>query len=75
MNLTELDILDVWNAAGDGQLRGRRGQAFWRNGNGWNISLDRERVRGATIATRVAGLARPGRDCTWMRPPDSARMA
>jgi hypothetical protein len=43
MNLAKLDILEVWNAAGGGPLRGKRGRAFWRNGDGWNISLDRER--------------------------------
>lgn len=43
MNLAELDILSVWNAAGGGPLRGKRGRAFWRNGDGWNVSLDRER--------------------------------
>ena len=43
MRLAELDILDVWNAAGGGPLRAKRGRAFWRNGDGWNISLDQER--------------------------------
>jgi len=43
MRLSELKILDVWSAAGGGPLRRNRGQAFWRNGDGWNISLDLER--------------------------------
>lgn len=35
-----VNISTVWRALGGGQLRGRRGQAWWRGGDGWNVSLD-----------------------------------
>jgi len=40
MKLAELDILEVWDAVGGGPLRGKRGQAFWRAGDSYSISLD-----------------------------------
>jgi len=40
MRLAELDILEVWSAAGGGPLRGRRGKAFWRDGDSYCVSLD-----------------------------------
>jgi hypothetical protein len=40
MKLAEIGILDVWNAAGGGPLRGRRGRAFWRDGDGFSVALD-----------------------------------
>jgi hypothetical protein len=40
MKLAALDILEVWSAAGGGPLRGKRGQAFWRNGDSYSVSLD-----------------------------------
>jgi hypothetical protein len=47
VNITEIkrraDIRDVWTALGGGKLRGNRGQAFWRKGDGFSISLDVER--------------------------------
>jgi len=33
-------ISEVWRALGGGGLHRGRGQAFWRNGDGWNIALD-----------------------------------
>ncbi len=39
-DLGELDIVSVWSMLGGGPLRGKRGQAFWRNGNGYNIALN-----------------------------------
>jgi hypothetical protein len=33
-------INEVWAALGGARLRGNRGQAFWRDGDGFNISLD-----------------------------------
>jgi hypothetical protein len=33
-------IFDVWPAIGGGEIRHGRGRAFWRNGDGWSISLD-----------------------------------
>jgi hypothetical protein len=40
MKLAELDILEVWNAAGGGPLRSKRGKAFWRSGDSYSVSLD-----------------------------------
>jgi hypothetical protein len=37
------DIREVWSALGGGKLRGGRGQAFWRNGDGYNVALDPRR--------------------------------
>ncbi len=37
------DIRDVWAALGGGKLRGERGQAFWRKGDGYSVSLDANR--------------------------------
>ena len=36
-------ILDIWAALGGGELRGNRGQAFWRGGDGYSVSLDAKR--------------------------------
>ena len=38
--IEDLDILEVWTAAGGAPLRGTRGRAFWRNGDGYNIAID-----------------------------------
>jgi hypothetical protein len=43
MTLANLPILDVWRALGGGELRGRRGQAFWRGGDSYSVSLDSKR--------------------------------
>jgi hypothetical protein len=37
------DICDVWSALGGGPLRHSRGQAFWRNGDGYSVSLNADR--------------------------------
>ena len=34
------DIVDIWRALGGGPLRHGRGAAFWRDGDGLNVSLD-----------------------------------
>ncbi len=39
MTLAELDIVSVWSALGGSQLRGNRGQAFWRNG-GYSVAIN-----------------------------------
>jgi hypothetical protein len=36
-------IIDVWLRLGGGELHGKRGRAFWRDGDGWSVSLDLER--------------------------------
>src|SRR5215472_11919197 len=46
--LSTVRISDIWRALGGPQLRraGKdryRGRGFWRNGDGWNISLDDSR--------------------------------
>jgi hypothetical protein len=40
LTLAGLDIRDVWRALGGAQLRGKRGRAFWREGDGYNITVD-----------------------------------
>ncbi len=35
-----LHITEVWRALGGGELRHGRGQAFWREGDGYNVALD-----------------------------------
>lgn len=40
MKLADLSILEVWRALGGGELRGGRGKAFWRNGDGYSISMN-----------------------------------
>ena len=40
LDLADLRILDVWEALGGGRIRGRRGQAFWRGGDGYSVALD-----------------------------------
>jgi hypothetical protein len=37
------DIREAWAALGGGELRHGRGQAFWRGGDGYSISLDLEK--------------------------------
>jgi hypothetical protein len=41
--LESVDIGEVWQRLGGGELRGGRGRAFWRDGDGWNVALDLER--------------------------------
>lgn len=38
--IEDLSILQVWTATGGAPLRGSRGRAFWRNGDGYNIAID-----------------------------------
>ncbi len=37
------NIQHVWAALGGGELRGNRGQAFWRGGDGYSVALDPKR--------------------------------
>ena len=39
----EISILDVWRRLGGGELRGSRGKAFWRRGDGFSVSLNLEK--------------------------------
>jgi len=43
MTLAELDIVSVWCALGGGRLRGKRGQAFWRKGDGFSVAIYTEK--------------------------------
>ena len=43
MTLLDLPILTAWHAFGGGPLRGKRGRAFWRHGNGYKVAIDQER--------------------------------
>jgi hypothetical protein len=36
-------ISGVWHALGGGEIRRGRGQAFWRKGDGWSVSLNDKR--------------------------------
>lgn len=38
--LASVRIAEVWHALGGGPLRGKRGKAFWRGGDGHNVALD-----------------------------------
>lgn len=40
MNLASIRFFDVWSALGGGPLRAKRGKAFWRNGDGYNVAVD-----------------------------------
>ncbi len=40
MTLREVPLLDVWHALGGGALRGRRGQASWRDGDGYSVAIN-----------------------------------
>jgi hypothetical protein len=44
-----VSISALWRALGGGELRHGRGRAFWRNGDGWSISLDDARAPGMTF--------------------------
>ncbi len=40
LDFSQIRISEVWRALGGGELQHNRGRAFWRNGDGLNISLD-----------------------------------
>ena len=41
--IQQADISVVWTALGGDSLRHGRGKAFWRDGDGYNVALDRNR--------------------------------
>src|SRR5580692_3934902 len=43
MTLDSIDITEAWRALGGGELRGKRGRAFWRKGHSYSISLHRRK--------------------------------
>jgi hypothetical protein len=40
MGITEVGIIPAWRALGGAPLRGNRGRAFWRDGDGYSVALD-----------------------------------
>src|SRR5262245_21265878 len=73
-NMAELkrraDIRDVWAALGGGKLRRLRGQAFWRNGDGYNVLLNTRRGTWHDFVTGDGGdvieLVRAVHQCGFM---------
>src|SRR5262249_2891561 len=49
------DLIEIWHRLGGGPLRRGRGQAFWRNGNGYSVSLDPEKQLWHDFATGDGG--------------------
>ena len=43
MKLAFIHLLGAWTKLGGGPLRGKRGKAFWRGGDGYSIALDLEK--------------------------------
>jgi hypothetical protein len=41
--LSLVSITQVWSLLGGGELRRKRGRAWWRNGDGWSVSVDDRR--------------------------------
>jgi hypothetical protein len=41
--LAHVSLAQVWAALGGGEIRHRRGRAFWRGGDGWNVGIDEEK--------------------------------
>ncbi len=40
LDFSQIRISEVWRALGGGELQHNRGRAFWRNGDGLNVSID-----------------------------------
>jgi hypothetical protein len=38
--LESVQLTQIWRILGGGEIRRGRSRAFWRNGDGWNVSLD-----------------------------------
>lgn len=53
--IEDLSFAEVWAALGGGPLRAGRGRAFWRGGDGFNVSIDAERGRWFDHAEGVGG--------------------
>jgi hypothetical protein len=73
-NITEIkrraDIREVWSALGGGKLRRGRGQAFWRDGDGYSVSLDSSKGLWHDFVTGEGGdvveLVRAVRQCGFL---------
>ncbi len=71
MTVTEMidqaDITAVWTALGGAPLRHGRGKGFWRDGDGYNVKLDRDQCvwfdHRDGIGGGVIGLIRHVLDC------------
>jgi hypothetical protein len=53
--LDRVKIAAIWRALGGGELRHGRGRAFWRDGDGLNVSLDDSRGLWHDFATDEGG--------------------
>ena len=76
MKLEYIDIMQVWTMLGGGHLRGGRGQAFWRDGKGYNVSLEpdkgawfdhRDGVGGGILDLAVKGLGSRQEAIKWLQ--------
>jgi hypothetical protein len=41
--MESVSILSVWHGLGGGEIRHKRGRAFWRKGDGWSVSIDTDK--------------------------------
>ena len=55
MKLDVISIMNVWHALGGGELRGRRGKAFWRDGDGYNVLVDIAKISWRDFVTGTGG--------------------
>jgi hypothetical protein len=55
--ITGQAFLSLWRELGGGELRGRRGRAFWRGGDGLNVAVDIERGLWRDHVTGAGGNA------------------
>jgi hypothetical protein len=40
---SQIRILELWRDLGGEPLQGKRGKAFWRDGDGYNVALDADK--------------------------------
>jgi hypothetical protein len=53
--MTAVSILDVWRGLGGADLRHGRGRAFWRGGNGYNVSVDTDKNAWFDFVANIGG--------------------
>jgi hypothetical protein len=65
--LARVRISELWGALGGGPLRHGRGRAFWRKGDGYNVSLDDAKAAWYDFRDGIGGglldLVEKARDC------------
>jgi hypothetical protein len=68
------DIRQVWCALGGTELRRGRGQAFWRQGDGYNVAVDPDRGNWYDFRDNVGGdvisLVETARKCSFKEAVD-----